>query len=288
MAIITVIIPVYNNEKKLKKCLESLDKQTLPKEDIHVIVVDNDSTDNTQKIAKSFGVELLIQQKMKSPYPSRNMGIRAATTELLLLLDSNCIAAPNAIEKGLDFFKKNNPDFCAPNIKFTFSSNPDIYEILDSLYFIDIKRDIEQGGIPATAIFCGKMIFNKYEFFPEDMRSNGDTFWSNNIVKKGANLRFIENSYFYYPAKSKKTLLKKCYRVGKGNNSLWKKRGKTTLQIYVSAIWNMRPDSIKSIKRRIERRGLPELQVNLILLWVGRWKMKIYTGLGRIKFPYTS
>jgi len=70
--------------------------------------------------------------------------------------------------------------------------------------------------------------------------------------------------------------------MGNGNRLRWKKMGLPTWQTPLKAVWNMRPDSIKSIKKRIERRGTPEMRKKIWSLWWGRWTMKIHIGLGRL------
>jgi len=52
--LVSVIIPTLNEEKNIGRCLESIGKQTYPKERIEVIVVDNNSMDKTRKIVKKF------------------------------------------------------------------------------------------------------------------------------------------------------------------------------------------------------------------------------------------
>jgi len=60
---ISVIIPVFNEEKFLPRCLESLKNQKF--KDFEIIVVDNNSTDKTAEIAKKFNVILVSEKKIK-------------------------------------------------------------------------------------------------------------------------------------------------------------------------------------------------------------------------------
>jgi len=92
---ISVIIPVYNAEKTLKQCLDSVLNQTY--KNYEVIVVDNNSTDKTKDITKEF------QQKNKSKKikyifeskigmgAARNTGEKKAKGEIILMTDSDCI-----------------------------------------------------------------------------------------------------------------------------------------------------------------------------------------------------
>ena len=89
---ISVVIPTYNREKLLKRALQSVTRQRLACDEI--IVVDDGSTDNTEKLVKAFAdsssiaVSYLYQQN-KGPAAARNLGIRAAQYDILAFLDSD-------------------------------------------------------------------------------------------------------------------------------------------------------------------------------------------------------
>lgn len=88
---ISVIIPVYNREKYIKKCIQSVLEGIY--QNFEIIVVDNGSTDGTIGIVKSIKdprVKLCLQ-KTKGPGPSRNMGIDLAKGEYIFFLDSDDI-----------------------------------------------------------------------------------------------------------------------------------------------------------------------------------------------------
>lgn len=83
---VSVIIPVFNEEKVIAGCLSSLSRQSY--KDIEVIVVDDGSTDQTKNIVKGFSVELL-EQKHLGPGFSRNQGAQIATGEILVFVDAD-------------------------------------------------------------------------------------------------------------------------------------------------------------------------------------------------------
>jgi glycosyltransferase, family 2 len=88
----SVIIPAYNREKELPRCIESVLKQTC--RDFEIIIVDNGSTDNTKKVAqaymiKSDMVRYFWQENTGSPAGSRNTGIKYAVGKWIAFLDSD-------------------------------------------------------------------------------------------------------------------------------------------------------------------------------------------------------
>lgn len=86
----TVVIPVYNGEDTIEKCLQSLmnQKDAVYGEDYNVLVVDDGSSDNTARIAGRFPVEIISLQKNKGRIIARLTGAKEAKTSRLLFVDS--------------------------------------------------------------------------------------------------------------------------------------------------------------------------------------------------------
>ena len=92
-ASLSVIIPTYNEEQYIGSCLRSLLNQTDKPDEI--IVVDNNSTDATVKIVKSFsGVKLLKESRQGQLY-ARKLGFDSAKSDILATIDADCIALPH-------------------------------------------------------------------------------------------------------------------------------------------------------------------------------------------------
>jgi glycosyltransferase involved in cell wall biosynthesis len=94
--VISVIIPVYNGGRTLPTCLQALQNQTQPPDEI--IVVDDGSTDQTAAIATQFGVKV-ISQPNAGPAAARNHGAQVARGGILLFTDTDCAPASDWIER---------------------------------------------------------------------------------------------------------------------------------------------------------------------------------------------
>jgi len=102
---ISVIIPVYNGEKTISKCIESLLNQAKKPEEI--IVVDDGSTDKTRDMVRKFRGVVLLEQEHKGPAAARNLGAKKAQGDILLFTDADCSADENWIlEMAKPFEKK--------------------------------------------------------------------------------------------------------------------------------------------------------------------------------------
>ncbi len=99
-----MIVPVYNNQAYINKCLEALLKQTYEHKDYEVIVVDDGSCDNTANIVKACTVKYIYQTN-QGPAAARNRGVKEAEGEIILFTDSDCMPDSNWISEMLKPFK---------------------------------------------------------------------------------------------------------------------------------------------------------------------------------------
>jgi glycosyltransferase involved in cell wall biosynthesis len=112
MAIVSIIVPVYNVEKYLAQCLDSLIMQTL--KNIEIILIDDGSTDNSGLICDEYAAKdkrfLVIHQKNKGVSAARNSGIQVASSKWITFIDSDDWIEPDMLEKAIDLAEKYNVD----------------------------------------------------------------------------------------------------------------------------------------------------------------------------------
>lgn len=87
---VSVVIPVYNGAATLGDCLRAVLRQSFPKGDYEVIVVDDGSTDDSARIASEFGVRIIIQSNAGAP-AARNAGIRSARGRWVAFTDADAV-----------------------------------------------------------------------------------------------------------------------------------------------------------------------------------------------------
>jgi len=93
----SVVIPVFNGERTLGRCLEALERQDFPGR-YEVLVVDDGSTDATPEMAAQFSVRY-IRQEQRGPAAARNLGAQAARGRYLLFTDADCVPEPDWIRQ---------------------------------------------------------------------------------------------------------------------------------------------------------------------------------------------
>lgn len=142
----SIIVPVYNVEKYIKKCLDSIESQTY--KDYEVIVVNDGTKDNSMDIVNKYNVEI-INQKNKGLSEARNEGVKKAKGDYILFLDSDDYIEKDLLNE-LNKSLTNNPDLVRFQIREVFEDNT--------------KKDyneepfLNKDGVEAFSILC------KYHF----------------------------------------------------------------------------------------------------------------------------
>lgn len=98
----SIIIPVYNGEQCIVKCLNSIYNQGLQEEDFEVICVNDASTDNTAQVISEYqkshnNLKLITHEKNRRQGAARNTGVKVATGDYVLYLDADDTFLPQAL-----------------------------------------------------------------------------------------------------------------------------------------------------------------------------------------------
>lgn len=111
---VSVIVPIYNVEKYLEKCINSLLSQTL--EDIQIILVNDGSKDNSGNIAREYEKNnknriIYVEKENGGLSDARNYGLKYATGDFIAFLDSDDYIEKNAYEEMYDKAIEENADY---------------------------------------------------------------------------------------------------------------------------------------------------------------------------------
>ncbi len=108
---ISIIIPTYQHEKEIGKCISNILEQTL--KDLEIIIVNDGSTDNTLKVLENYksvlgGKLKIINQENRGACAARNRGFKESQGEFILFCDAEMTLKPDMLEKLLEALKKNS------------------------------------------------------------------------------------------------------------------------------------------------------------------------------------
>lgn len=133
---ISIIIPARNEEDNIAELLKALQEQTYPKELFEIIVVDDHSTDKTAEIVTQFpGLKLLqLKNDVINSYKKKaiEMGIAAASGELIVTTDADCVPQPAWLQTLASFKEETNAGFIVGPVVFDCNSRPvQVFQAMD-------------------------------------------------------------------------------------------------------------------------------------------------------------
>ena len=121
MSKVSVIVPVYNSEKYISKCLNSLVTQTL--DDIEIIIVDDYSTDNSLQIIEYYQeiypkkIKVIENKVNSGAATARNIGLEHATGEYIGFVDSDDYVLPKMYERLVDSIEETSANIAKTGLK---------------------------------------------------------------------------------------------------------------------------------------------------------------------------
>lgn len=175
---ITIIIPVFNAERTLKRAIDSIIDQTLDFNYIELILIDDASTDSSQEIIKKYSEKydniqaIFLDENSGSPSKPRNIAIEKATGQYLMFVDNDDKLQEDYCKTLYDVIAKENLDI----VKCEFS-----YKFLDGVYTkpnpskkIEKLENITHSGCPMWAsIFNTKFIQENNIRCPNTLSEDG-------------------------------------------------------------------------------------------------------------------
>ena len=216
---VSIIVPIYNVEKYLDRCMESLLNQTL--KDIEIIMVDDGSPDNCPKMCDEYAkkdnrVKVVHKQNAGLGF-ARNSGLEVATGEYVAFVDSDDFVECDMYEKLYEQVKKNQADtiYCGfrkywsnDDIKeFRHVSNITIFEgkkLVDfSLDLVGSFEGIKKDWIYEMSVWHGlysNKIIKKYSlgFHSEREVLSEDIVFQEQYLKYAKRVVYVPDTYYYY------------------------------------------------------------------------------------------
>jgi len=224
---VSVIVPVYNDAERLRKCLRALKGQTYPGDRYNVIVVDNGSTDDVESVARLFDNVVLEKEEQKGVSAATNRGISVSNGEVLAFTDSDCIPAHDWIEKGVEALQKMRPPVIVCGRVELFFRDPDnltAAELYEKIYAFRQEDYVKEGHCVTANAFVPREVFEKTGLFDTGLLTCQDKEWSERAVSAGYKLVYAGEAAVSHPARyTLGDLAKKCRGLTAGFHSLEKK-----------------------------------------------------------------
>ena len=167
---LSIIVPMYNAESYISRCLDSILAQDLVKYNYEIIIVDDGSTDSSLKICKQYAIRYdfvkIYSQSNKGQGAARNYGLSIATGKYIFFIDSD------------DYVPKEN--FLSNILNIACTNNVDILEFEMLVYSSDGTSFVTQKKLLENKLYTGEQILLG-GFNPG---SSCDKLFSNSFLKK--------------------------------------------------------------------------------------------------------
>jgi len=187
---VSVVIPAYNEEVFIGRCLGAMIGQSVPADEI--IVVNNNSTDKTVEIAKRFHVKI-VKEKVQGMIPARNRGFDEAKYNIMARCDADVIVPNNWIELIKKNFRNKDIDALSGPVAYTdsplISSSP-----IPSRVYLESLRLLSKGNryLVGPNMIITKNIWKRVRDFvnPDDTIVHEDLDLSLKIINDGGKIGY--------------------------------------------------------------------------------------------------
>lgn len=264
--LVSIIVPIYNVENYLNRCINSLITQNY--KPFEIILVDDCSTDQSAKIAKEYANSypnmcvFIQREKNGGLSAARNTGMKYAKGEWLSFVDSDDWVSDDYLNELINVAQKSKADVVLGNANYAYDSG----EMTSAGAFGNLKSGAEKKAIIALcrSYACGRLfrrsLFEEARIeFPEDIRRSEDIGTIIPILTKSKKISLLEKPIYYYYQRS---------------NSLSNTNKNLDLSFYPKTLQRMFELSDKGYEEELEFRAIHEMLYGMVYLMMCSDKSK--------------
>ncbi len=223
--LVSIIIPMYNEEKYIKTLIDSINDQDYPREKIEIAVVDGRSTDGSKELVRNLAtsddrIVLLDNPDQKTP-AALNIGIKSSKGYIVIILGAHSTVAKDFVRKNVETMQRNNV-LCTGGSIINRG-----HTLLQRLIGIAMSTRFGMGSAPyryskrmksVDTVMYGayaRSLFDEVGFFDETRVISEDAELNWRIRQAGYDILFNpEIVSYYYPRDSFGKLIKQFFRYG--------------------------------------------------------------------------
>ncbi len=274
----SVILAVRNEGRALRRCLDSLFSQTLPRSDYEVILVDGWSTDDTIAIANAYPVRILNDDK-RGIGSARNIGVKEAKGEIVAFTDGDCIPDAAWLEHLLEPFSDEKVGGAGGAIRCIDAGN------IISRYEDLNNRATYRGFITSNAAYR-KSVFDEVGGFDVTLKcgEDWDIWWR--VRDRGHEVVYVPGALVFHGPKEQRSwalYLKKQFWYSRLDMTLYARRYRRIRMLEKSGDHPAIKETLQVMKKALVYSGfilfglgglafhpLFLVSVSLIGIWIGR------------------
>lgn len=205
--LVSVIVPVFNSEKYLTRCLESLLTQTY--DNIEIILINDGSTDRSryycEKYREQYDNVMFVDKKNEGPSASRNIGISCSRGEYIVFIDSDDYVEKGYIESLVSEIEKSNAGLAVCGYWRETSRKQQQAYIMRNNKVFDAEEGLicaltakEFGGYPWNKLFRSEVI-DKYQLrFECELKKSEDMLFVCEYIHKISKVVYVSEALYHY------------------------------------------------------------------------------------------
>ncbi len=182
---LSVIVPAFNEERQIRDCLSSIVASSLCRTAIELIVVNNNSTDETAAIARQYA-DKVIDCSVQGAYEARNVGAATASADVLAFVDADCLVSRTLLADSVSAVDggfvggtcRKVPDNKSIYHRFIWLS----YDFVDRLWMATVKRPY---NFFAAFCFVSRSCFHSIGGFEIAKGVNSDHYFGRRLAECG-------------------------------------------------------------------------------------------------------
>jgi len=213
---LSIIVPCYNVEAYLEKCLISLLQQDISKNDYEIVIINDGSTDGSLAIAEEYEKKnkniKIISQTNKGLGAARNTGIKVSKGKSILFVDSDDFIKENVLEGLLNTLESDTLDILRFNYEGIDEKGNIISKKKNSTYSINWNEEITNGEVFLTeklgwACYVWAFLFDSSFLKKNKIHFNEDIYfedveWLVNVLLKAQRVKCINKHVYFYLLRS--------------------------------------------------------------------------------------
>lgn len=205
---ISIIVPVYNSDKFLKKCLKSILNQTL--KEIEVIVINDGSSDNSLNIIEELMITdnriILINKQNEGVSIARNTGISLARGKYILNIDSDDMVKKNYCKEMYEYAEEKGVDILISDF-FSVKNNKnnyitDFYNPTSKIYsgsqYLEIFLKNNFKGYMCNKLILKELFIKNNLKFNSEVSIMEDALLLSQLIKKSNKIGKLNKAYYFY------------------------------------------------------------------------------------------
>jgi len=226
---VSVVIPCQDDGDRLKLCLNALYHQSYPYASYEVVVCDNNSTEDIDRICQQFPNVRYCHTATPGSYAARNRGLELAKGEAIAFTDADCIPDADWILEGVrSLLLSPGAGIVGGHIQFFFEGDrPNPVEYVDSLSYLRQWEYVTQEHYAAGAnLFTWRKVFDEAGLFDERLLNLGDKEWGQRVHATQWEIVFAEQAVVWHPARATLgALMAKARRQTRANHRIAELKG---------------------------------------------------------------